>query len=392
VRDSSEEIKLRNARLLHALAVTALVLLLVAAFAVALDFLSRIHTVTAIIIGAVFFSYLVAPAIRFVHRRVPMWAAVLIVYVFIAVVIVVLLWIFVPIVIAELRQFTTDAPGLANRIKDDLSINGPLAAHLPDSVKAYLLTLPAQISEAVTKNGLSISSGALTILLSTASGLVLFILVPITTAYAVMDAQWLKGAAIGFVPLDKRAKFESFVSGINTVLASYIRGQLLVAALVGGLVAILLFIFHVRYALAIGLFAGLFELVPYAGAIAGAIPGVGVALLTNGWENALFVAIGFIAINQLSGHVFSPLIVGDQVGLRPIFVLLALLTGGELMGLRGLLIAVPVAGIIRVIIMTFVPFDSSALPSPAPAPAKTPRRRLFGARPAPAAQQAPPES
>ncbi|MBV8366650.1 MAG: AI-2E family transporter [Candidatus Eremiobacteraeota bacterium] len=379
-----QDIQLRNARLLHALGVTALVLLLLLAFVLLLDFLGRIHTVTSILIGAVFFSYLVAPAIRFAHQRLPMWAAILVVYACIAVALFVVLWIAVPLIVSELRQFASDSPSLATRIKDDLSINGPLAAHLPSSVKAYLLTLPDQISAAVATNGLSISSSAVSILLSTASGLVLFVLVPIVTAYAVMDAQWLKGAAIGFIPVAKRPKFEEFVHAVNSVLAGYIRGQLLVAALVGTLVAALLFIFHVRYALAIGVFAGLFELVPYAGAIAGAIPGVGVALLTNGWQNALFVAIGFVAINQLSGHIFSPLIVGDQVGLRPIFVLLALLIGGELMGLRGLLIAVPVAGVIRAAIITFVPFDSSALPVPSAAPAKPKARRLFRARRAPA--------
>ncbi len=370
--DDLERSRVRSARATYALTVTALVLALALAAYVLMHFFERIHTVTTIIIGSVFFSYLVAPTIRTLRKRVPMWAAVLIVYAGIAILILALLWIALPLIVGELRQYSSDVPQLTRQIQSGLSINGPLAAHLPDAIKNYLGTVPAQISDTVAKNGLAISSGALSVIVSTASSLVLIVLVPIVSAYAVMDADWLLGALRGLMPAVARPKLEELAHQVNTVLAGYIRGQLLVAGAVGVLVSLLLLALHVRYALAIGLFAGIFELVPYLGALAGAIPGVGVALLTNGWQNALFVAIGFLAINQISGHVLSPLIVGDTVGLRPIFVLFALLIGGELMGLRGLLIAVPVAGLIRVIIVTFVPFDSTMLPKTPLKPEKPP--------------------
>ena len=360
--DEAHAAENRGARATYALIVTALVLALALAAWALLHFFERIHTVAAIIVGAVFFSYLVAPLIRRLRQRLPAWAALLIVYLGIAIVIAALVWIAFPLMVAELRQYAADVPVLTSQIQAFLSVNGPLAAHLPDPAKAYLSALPAQIADMVGKNGLAIGTGAFGVLLTTASGLALLVLVPIVSAYALMDADWLLGALRGFIPVPARPKFETLLSRSNAVLAGYIRGQLLVAAAVALLVTALLFALHVRYAIVIGLIAGIFELVPYLGAIAGAIPGVGIALLTNGWQNALFVALGFIAINQLSGHVLSPVIVGDRVGLRPIFVLFALLIGGELMGLRGLLIAVPVAGLIRVIIVTFVPFDSSALP------------------------------
>jgi predicted PurR-regulated permease PerM len=364
--DTPDALKSRNARVTYALSVTALVLALALALYLLLHFLGRIHTVTTIIVGAVFFSYLVAPSVHALRRRVPMWAAVLIVYAAIALVILTLLWFALPLVVSELRQFTTDTPSLTRVLQTNVSVNGPWAAHLPDSVRAYLNTVPAQLSAAISKNGVSITTGAVSVILRMASSLVLLILIPIFAAYAIMDGEWLRGALFGLIPKNARQKFDEFIDNVNAALAGYIRGQLLVAACVGLLVTVLLLVLHVKYAIAIGLFAGAFELVPYAGAIAGAIPGVGVALLTNGWENALFVALGFVAINQISGHVLSPLIVGDSVGLRPIFVLLALLIGGELAGLRGLLIAVPVAGLIRAVIITFVPFDKTVLPQPPP--------------------------
>lgn len=376
--DDVEVIKRRAARVTYALAVTALILALLLALLLVLHFLGRIHLVTTIIIGAVFFSYLVTPSVKALHRRLPMWASVLVVYVVIALVIVLLAWFALPLIISELKQFATDRPVLARAIQTNLSLNGPYAAHLPDAVKDYLNSLPAQLSDMVGRNGLSITSGALAFILSAASSLVLFILIPIVAAFVIMDSNWLWGALFGIFPRSARPKLEEFVTQLNSVLAGYIRGQLIVAACVGVLVSILLFSLHVKYALAIGLFAGALEIVPYAGAIVGAIPGVGIALLTHGWENALFVGLGFVAINQISGHLLSPLIVGDSVGLRPIFVLLALLIGGELLGIPGLLIAVPVAGVIRAILITFVPFDGMMLPTTASK--RSPPRRWFTRR------------
>jgi predicted PurR-regulated permease PerM len=153
---------------------------------------------------------------------------------------------------------------------------------------------------------------------------------------------------IARIPLAARPKTIKVIREIDGVVGGFIRGQLLVAAIVGALIVILLSILHVRYATVIGIVAGLLEIIPYVGAVAGALPAVLIAFITNGSLNGVFVILGFVAINQLEGHVISPLVVSGKVGLSPFVVILALLTGGELFGLTGLLIAVPIAGIIKV--------------------------------------------
>jgi predicted PurR-regulated permease PerM len=142
---------------------------------------------------------------------------------------------------------------------------------------------------------------------------------------------------------------------VNAVVGGFIRGQLLVAIIVGVLITIMLTVLHVRYAFLIGVIAGLLEIIPYLGAFVGAAPAVIIALVTNGPLNAGLVVLGFIAINQIEGHVISPLVVGESVGLSPLIIILALLTGGELFGLAGLLLAVPVAGIIKVLLVNLLP-------------------------------------
>jgi predicted PurR-regulated permease PerM len=128
----------------------------------------------------------------------------------------------------------------------------------------------------------------------------------------------------------------------------------------------MLTLLHVRFAILIGLIAGLLNVIPYVGAFAGAAPAVVIALITNGPLNTLFVIGGFVVINQLEGHLIAPNVVGPSVGLSPLAVILALLAGGELFGLLGLLVAVPIAGIIKVLYVNLVPrypLGSEAAPS-----------------------------
>ncbi len=105
----------------------------------------------------------------------------------------------------------------------------------------------------------------------------------------------------------------------------------------------------VEFALMLGIFAGLAEIIPYFGPIIGAVPAVGLAILKSKWL-AVKVAIAFLVIHQLEGNIISPKILGDKVGLHPLVVIFSLLAGGELYGLPGMLLAVPAAAILRVIV------------------------------------------
>jgi len=169
-----------------------------------------------------------------------------------------------------------------------------------------------------------------------------------------LDTAGMYRSFMAMIPERARPRTDKILREIDDVMGGFIRGQLLVAAIVGVLIVAMLALLHVRYAVAIGVTAGLLEIIPYVGAVAGAIPALAIALITNGPVNASLVLLGFIVINQLEGHVISPLVVSGKVGLSPLAIVLALLTGGELFGLPGLFLAVPVAGIIRVLIVNLV--------------------------------------
>ncbi|SHJ49885.1 AI-2E family transporter [Paramaledivibacter caminithermalis] len=185
--------------------------------------------------------------------------------------------------------------------------------------------------------------------LSIFSNIVGIILVPIYTFYFLKDTSYFKRKVLLSIPRIIRGEVISIFKDINKLLNNFIRGQLIVAAIVGILSIIALLILKVEFALLIGAIAGISNVIPYFGPIMGAIPGVAIALLDKPIK-ALWVIIAFFIIQQIESAIIQPKIVGDSVGLHPVFVIVSLLVGGELFGIAGLLFAVPIAASIRVVL------------------------------------------
>ncbi|HZT14119.1 MAG TPA: AI-2E family transporter [Candidatus Baltobacteraceae bacterium] len=340
------------ARAAQTLLIIVLSLVLLVAF---VDFIGRVHTVATVAIGAIFLCYAIYPAVRRLQARFPLWLSILVVYVgFLACVAIVLAFA-VPAIVYEVRQFSQDAPALAHSVQLWIADpRNPVLAHLPPQTRDQLLQIPAQIGAFVSRDGAAAATNVLHVLVSTVSVLALFVIIPVVAIYMLLDTAGMYRSFMAMIPERARPRAAKILREIDDVMGGFIRGQLLVAAIVGVLIVAMLALLHVRYAVAIGVTAGLLEIIPYVGAVAGAIPALAIALITNGPVNASLVLLGFIVINQLEGHVISPLVVSGKVGLSPLAIVLALLTGGELFGLPGLFLAVPVAGIIRVLIVNLV--------------------------------------
>ncbi|MDQ2873127.1 MAG: AI-2E family transporter [Candidatus Eremiobacteraeota bacterium] len=366
-----------NARLTIAIKILAIVVLAAIVLTGFLDFLGHVRTVATIIVGAIFLCYVIYPAVRGLNRQLPLWASILIVYAIVLAFIAAALGFIVPALTDNVKQLIHDGPYLVHKAQTALSDqHNPLIARLPEPVRDYIDKIPSQIAALLQQYGGSAATSVLGVVVSIVSILALFIVIPVVALYILLDVEAMRAAVIGSVPLGARPKLLTIVAQIDTVVGGFIRGQLLVAAIVGALVMIMLTILHVKYAILIGAIAGILEVIPYVGAIVGAVPAILIALFTNGLGNAIFVLIGFVVINQLEGHIISPFIVSESVGLSPLAVIVALLAGGELFGLPGLLLGVPVAGAIKVLLANFVPAQVPYVPEP-PAP-RLPRRLRIG--------------
>lgn len=343
-----------DAKLLRAVRIFQLIVLAGITLVAAVYFLGRIRTVTTILVGAIFVFYLVYPAVLRLRRRMPAWAAIVIVYVVLLAAVGGALAYFIPTAANNVAQFAHDVPAISARISANLANPSvPLVRGLPPEVTTFISGLPLRIAQYFRANAGAVTSGAFHTVLTVVEMGALFVIVPIVALYMLIESRGISDNALSIVPPTSRAKTAKVLREIHEMMEGYIRGQVLVAAIVGILITILLTIVGVPYSAALGIIAGFLEIVPYAGAVIGGAIAVIIALAVNGPLSAAIVLGGLIVINQLEGHVIAPLVVGKSVRLAPLTIIIALLTGAELFGILGMLVAVPIAGIIKVLVENY---------------------------------------
>jgi predicted PurR-regulated permease PerM len=181
------------------------------------------------------------------------------------------------------------------------------------------------------------------------------IIVPVLSAYMLIDAGDVRRNVLGLFPPKHRAKAEAIIDDLDKVVGGFIRGQLIDGAIVGAMIGVMLTIMHVPYALLIGVAAAILNFIPYAGAVVGFVPSVVIALFVNGPTNAFIVAGLFAVIQQIDGNLVAPRVLKDNVGLSPLYIILAILIGSELFGLAGTFLSVPAAAMLRVLREHLIP-------------------------------------
>jgi predicted PurR-regulated permease PerM len=319
-------------------------------------FLGSLGFAGVIMLAAVLIAYLIFPAVQLLKRFIPTIVAISITYLIFVVLIAAVSFIVVPPLIDQARDLIVSVPALVRRLTDAIADpNNRLFSRLPSDVRAYIVGLPDQAVHFISTYGIIVVQRTFNVLLSTVSLSLSLIIVPILAAYLLFDAAEMKRAVLGFVPQRARAKALAIASDLNDAIGAFVRGQLLDGAIVAVMIAVMLYLMHVPYALLIGVSAGFLNLVPYLGSIAGFIPSVLLALGYNGWQSALGVAILFAVIQQIDGTFILPRIMKANVSLSPVVIIVSILVGTALFGVVGTFLAVPVAAMLRVVKVHFAP-------------------------------------
>ncbi len=268
------------------------------------------------------------------------------------------LWLLVPALATQLQQLLADVPAMQRTVESYLSTtHNPIVTHMPPALRGYVAKVPAQVALEVQRFGLSLTAHVFPAVLSLATVAALVVAIPVVSLYMLAESAMAKRFFARMIAAPHRSLAMDVLSDVDAVLGGFVRGQLIVAAAVAAMAIAALAILHVPYAVLIGAWAGLVDVVPYIGPFAGAIPAALVALFTNGWPNMLLVVFAFSAINQIEAHLLGPRIVGSTTKVTPLAVIFALLIGAHVLGLLGLLIAVPLGGVIRVVLIRFFPDD-----------------------------------
>ncbi len=366
-------------RVTYALKVLALVSLGGALLWAILMFIGRIPSVAVILVGAVFFTYVIYPAVRRLNAHMPLVAAILLVYLAIAGLVSLGVATIAPALVSDAQSLVKESPTLVRHAQAAVSDpTNPIFAHMPATLRDYLVTLPPELQRKAQGYGGEAASRVLSLLASVVGLLATCIVIPVLALYLLIEAPGLIRDFMRVVPLPAQPKALALMHDLDNVLGGFIRGQLTVGATIGVCITVALLILHVKYAVLIGVMAGLLDVIPYVGAIAGFVPSVTLALANDGWQHALIVALVFAGIFQAEGHFIAPKIVSDSVGLTPLMVIIAILIGGELLGITGMFIAVPIAAVMRVIILhavpnarrpqTVMPVMAATVTEPAPVP------------------------
>jgi len=342
-------------RLTRALKIVALVLLSLALLYVALMFLGRISPVVIVVLGAAFLAYLLYPPIHWLQRyHWPRWLAILSVYAVLALIIGGIMAFIGPRLTFDARALAQEFPILVRAARDGiLNTHTSILAAVPIESRESVLQFFNQVVAELERLTGTVAGQALTLVVNVGAVLTGVIIAPILALYILLDLERLREGVIGLFPIRYRSNIIAVLGDIDRVVGGFVRGQVIIAAAVAVAVSILLLALRVKFALLIGLFAGVMDIIPYVGAVIGGATAALVALLNQGFLWMVLVVAGFILINQLEGHLLSPLIMGQRVGLPPLMIIIAILTGAELGGIIGMFVSVPIAALIRVLWIRF---------------------------------------
>jgi predicted PurR-regulated permease PerM len=184
----------------------------------------------------------------------------------------------------------------------------------------------------------------------------LLFITPVVTFYMLRDWEKLVAAIDNSLPLEHADTIRKLTAESNAAIAGFVRGQALVCLALGTFYGIGLTLVGLQFGLVIGLVAGAISFIPFVGTFVGGVMALGMALaqFPPEWIGVVKVAAVFVVGQMLEGNFLSPKLVGDRVGLHPVWIMFALLAGGSLFGFTGVLIAVPVAAVLGVVVRHFI--------------------------------------
>lgn len=298
---------------------------------------------------ALLMAYLLNPTVCWFEQRgvkKRLWA-ILLVYALMLVLAVIAGSKVLPLFIRELDGFARDLPRISAQTQQtikDVEWQYQNTA-LPHSIRLVIDQQRGGLENLVRQTIADVFAALITL---ATHGISLFIS-PILAFYLLHDWQEIKEKLYGLIPAKWRPEMTLFLTEIDAVFNGVIRGQIIIAALVGILVTVGLTILKIKYAILIGVLAGVLDVIPYFGAVIGAVPAVVVGLLESKWL-AVKVVVLFFLVHQFESCVISPRILSEKTGLHPISVIFFLFLGGELAGIPGMLLGVPAAAVMKVIL------------------------------------------
>lgn len=327
---------------------TTRILFTIFVFAVGFAFLYVARRTLIAFLFAVFFAYLVDPAVSRVEKFARSRAgAIAIIYLLIVMMLGTLFFFIGPRIGHETQKLTDSMPSLVERINSgqivqDIGIEHGLTKNTRDQLSAFLKGHTGDLLKLAQRAGLRIAE--------VAQESWILVLIPILAAFFLKDGRAFSQVALSFVHSKPQREFmQGVINDMNLMLAQFIRAQLTLAALSWVAYASFLgLIMHVPYALMLGTAGGILEFIPVVGPLVASVLIIGVAVL-NGYHYWLIVGVFLIIWRLVQDYAVSPRVMGKTMELHPLAAIFGVLAGAEIAGVLGVYLSIPVMASLRIV-------------------------------------------
>ena len=339
--------------------VVIITLLLLAIFDFARNILYLLEHLFFLIVLSVFFGYLINPLVKLIRRPfkdrnairfMPRSLAIIIAYAIVFSVLGIGISNIAPRVTNQAQQFAASLPEYASSIQKELNSMG---------TRYRRYRVPISVQEEISKRAAVIAEGVgsriTAFLLSAATYLPWLILVPVLAFFFLKDVHLFRLSLIRIFPQGRwRVRVESILNDVNVTLAAYTRAQLISCFIIGFLCTIIFWTLGVKYALLLGILAGIFEFVPLIGPFALAVIAVSVAGFSGSPWLALWTAIGLAILRLTHDYITYPRIVREGIHLHPLAIILSVLAGEQVAGIPGVFLSIPIVALLTVLYKHFL--------------------------------------
>lgn len=300
-----------------------------------------LRDVIVIFLFAIVIASAVAPLVNWLEKkRIPRLLSVILLYVVIFGLVAFISSLVVPTASRDLSQLTEVFPKIVERLTLSLDVvqkEGSRYFDFVNEIQNLLGVLAGYLQQ--------FSSSALSLIIGVFGGVLSFAAVIVISFYLSMMKNGIENFLASVVP----SRYEKYAVMLwkraEVKVGRWLQGQLLLGLIVGLVVYVGLSLFGIKFALIFGILSMLLEIVPVAGPVLAAVPAVIIAFLQDP-VLGLWVLVFYVLVQQLENHLLVPLVLGKTTGLNPVVVIMALLIGGQLAGIPGAILAVPVATVI----------------------------------------------
>jgi predicted PurR-regulated permease PerM len=326
------------------------------------------RTLTVFVIAA-FIAFGVEPIVRVLERRVARTLAIALVYALLIAFAIVLAVLVVPATIVQLQVLAVNAPALIDGVQLWLDgVQTVLHRYLGRSLPVGYGDLHSLIAARISSDFTTTLTYASDVLIDTLTAAFIGISSLVLSAFFVLRGERIADNLYEFVPLSRRPAATAFVRELSEVFGSYVSGQVAVCAITGVAIFAFTALAGFKFALLLGIVAGLAYAVPFVGMVVAHVVAL-VLSASQGASTTIWVQAIVFTVARISDNLLVPKVMAESVGVSPIVVMFSVFAGGEMFGLPGLLLAIPVAALCKV---AWRSFRDQAKLEPASPPAVPP--------------------